>query len=187
MGQYIRDQDVIIRLHGKVRFTEDLTEENKMPIVLLRRLISEAEGEVEQDLSPRYAAPFHDKDGLSFAALPDRPTKELLRTLCELAAVARVLETDFGRGSATEGDKYAASQRKRYEQLVAKHLEVRDGQYLHWVYPPLPGLAVNYQNTSDDGFQGEIIVTSQFGDRASYPSKQINDPSMTFFGGEIDE
>jgi hypothetical protein len=55
---YITNQDVEIRLIGKVRFTDDLEDENRFPRKLLQRLIKEAEGAVERDLSPRYAAPW---------------------------------------------------------------------------------------------------------------------------------
>lgn len=189
MGQYILFEDVRLRLIGKVRFTEDDSDENKMQITLADRLINEAEGQVEQDLSPRYAAPFQTDSGASFDSLPDRPTKEILKTLCELKAVMRILETDFGTGTAVDGEKYIRRIEARYDKIINERLLAKvDGakDQRQWAFPPLPGLKKNWFNTqADDGYAGMVLVTSQ-GDGA-YPSKQINDPSETFWSGMLDD
>lgn len=189
MPQYIRLSDVQLRLVGKVRFTNDEEDENRMPNRLAKRLIDEAEGQVEQDLSPRYAAPFVDHDAGSFSSLPDRPTKNIIRTLCELKSVIRILETDFGAGSAVDGEKYIQRIEKRYRSIVDDNiLRKVDGKedQRQWYFPPLPGLKLNYFNTeADDGYVGMVLVTSQ--DDGDFPSKQINDPSESFWNGILDD
>lgn len=189
MGLYITADDVKVRLVGKVRFTEDEEDENKMSMKLLGRLINEAEGAVEHDLSPRYEVPFKEQTAGTFKALPDRPTKETIRTLCEMMAVIRVLETDFGRGSSVDGEKYKKTQQDRYDAMVAKLLKKKtlDTEVSNqWMYPPLIQLKSAYFNTeADDGFGGMVLVTGQ-GD-GDFPKKQINDPSETFWNGELDE
>lgn len=184
MPRYISDNDVKVRLIGKVRFTESEAEENKMHVTLLKRLIDEAEGQVEYDLSPRYAAPFQTASGGAFKTLPDRPTKEILRTLCELMSVIRVLETDFGRGTAVDGDKYAENIQKRYDAILQKQIERKAEGELGFKYPPLPSLMLNAHNMeSDDGFLGQVLSTSD-GDGA-FPGRRINDPSETFFNADL--
>lgn len=184
MSLYVALADIKLRLIGKVRFTTDDTDENKMFEDLAERLIDEAEGQVEQDLSPRYLAPFVNVDDNSFSTLPDRPTKETIRTMCELQAVSRILETDFGSGSAVNGEKYRDAVDKRYKEILEKLLaKKKDGAVdaLGWRYPPLPKLKLNYMNTeADDGFAGRVIVAS--GSRqGSYPSEQMNSPGETFW------
>lgn len=184
MPRYITEEDVRIRLIGKVRFTDDDSDENHMHTRLLRRLIDEAEGQVEMDLSPRYAAPFLTRDGAAFKTLPDRPTKEVIRTLCELKAVIRVLETDFGSGSNVNGEKYKKGQQDRYEAITKKLLEMRGEDKTGWKYPPLPQLRLNDHNVeADDGYLGQVLVTSD-GDGA-FPKDRINDPSESFFNARI--
>lgn len=189
MGKYIRDTDVQVRLKGKVRFTEDDTDENKMSIALLRRLINEAEGEVEHELSPRYMAPFQTDAGKEFANLPERPTKELLRTLCEIKATIRVLETDFGSGTVVDAEKYIKRIEDRYDKQLNKILKKKgekESEKQGWFYPPLPGLMLNYMNEeADDGFAGMVLTTSS-GD-GDFPRAQINNPSQNFWNGMIDE
>jgi len=72
MPLYITLEDVRLRLIGKVRFTTNPLDENKMSETLANRLIDEAEGQVELDLSPRYAAPFQTVSGTAFSNLPER-------------------------------------------------------------------------------------------------------------------
>lgn len=157
-----------------------------MPRSLLKRLINEAEGQVEQDLSPRYAAPFVTTEGRAFKYLPDRPTKEILKTLCELMAVTRVLETDFGSGTVVDAEKYSKNIEKRYEKIInEKILAKKEDHSNQWSQPPLPGLALNYFNTeADDGYAGQVLSTSQ-GD-GDFPSKQIVDPSENWWSGVLD-
>lgn len=184
MALYITREDVQVRLIGKVRFTELDSDENRMSIVLLDRLINEAEGDVELDLSPRYMAPFQTDAGTHYRNLPARPTKEIIRTLCELKAVIRVLETDFGYGTVVDGEKYKKEQEKRYSTIINRLLEKKKhgGEESGWKYPPLPSLMLNYMNTeADDGYMGMVLSTSK-GD-GSFPSDRINDPSESFFNG----
>lgn len=188
MGKYIGLEALKIRLAGKVRFTEDPDNQpDRMPVSLANRLISEAEGHVEYDLSPRYEAPFQTDAGLAFDKLPDRPTKETLRTMCELQAVLRVLETDFGSGSAVNAKAYTESLEKRYGKMVERILEKRKEHSQVWKYPPLPCLRLAYFNEAGDtGYTGQVIVTNVTGD-GGYPAKQINDPSEDFLNGRLDE
>lgn len=189
MGAYIKFEDVRLRLGGKVRFTEDEEDENKMSIKLANRLIVEAEGEVSYDFSPRYASPLVHKDTGTFKDLPDEPTKNLIRTLCELKAVIRILETDFGSGSAIEASKYIDKLQKRYDHILISSVlrkvsEKEDTK--QWANPPLPGLKLNYFNTeADDGYAGMCFNTTQHD--GSYPAKQINDPSENYWNGTIDD
>lgn len=184
MGLYISFEDVRVRLIGKVRFT-DLEDDDsgRMHISLANRLIAEAEGQVEYDLSPRYSAPFETVDGQPFANLPERPTKNFLRTMCELKSVIRILETDFGSGSAVDGESYMKNLVKRYEEMLAQLTErKKDGGGIGqgFQFPPLPGLRLNYMNEeADDGFMGTVLVTTE-GD-GDYPAKQINNPGKNFF------
>lgn len=186
MGLYVTFEAVQLRLVGKVRFSENLDDENRMPVALAKRLINEAEGQVEHDLSPRYAMPFQTDGGDPFAKLPVRPTSEILRTLVELQSVMRILETDFGRGTATDGDNYQKSIKKRYDEIIERLLAKKmDSGHpsAGWAYPPLPGLRLNYMNTeADDGYAGSVIVSS--GSRShGYPNHQVNDPSQNFWNG----
>lgn len=185
MGDYTREDDVRVRLLGKVRFTDDQDDENKFQNRLLRILIREAEAEVEQDFSPRYMAPFQRTDEAKFDTLP-KTTFNYIRTLCELKAVIRVLETDFGRSSATDSDKYTEKLQARYDKMLEKlTAKASEDSFRTWKFPPLPGLRLNYMNTeSDDGYAGQILVTGQ-GD-GDYAQCQINDPSETFWYGTID-
>jgi hypothetical protein len=184
MPIYVRADDVKVRVNGKVRFTDNPeAEPNKMSTQLLNRLIEEAEGQVEQDLSPRYQAPFQTVKCEPFSKLPLRPTQNIIRTLCELKAVERVLETDFGSGTVVEAGKYINNIKERYKEIINDNILAKihdDGR--QWKFPPLPQLMLNYFNTAaDDGYIGTIYNTSQ-GD-GDYPQKQINDPSESFWTG----
>lgn len=189
MGLYITENDVETRLIGKVRFTEDPDEKNKMPRILLRRLIEESEADVEQDLSPRYFAPFQTEAGESFKKLPRRPTGEYIRTICEIKAVIRVLETDFGSGTSINGEAYTMKLRERYKEMLDKLMRRKGGledTQTGWMYPSLPGLKLNYFNTqADDGYMGMVTSTTQ-GDGA-YPRVQVNDPSENFTNAVYDD
>lgn len=188
MGRYVKDADIEVRLAGKVRVTDDPENEpDKMPRALLEQIIEEAESLVEVDLSERYKAPFQTIAGAAFSTLPT-VTRQILVQLVRLQCVVRVLETDFGSGSATDGDKYKASVEKRYkagvESLVEKRNDISGGTF-QWRRPPLPSLALAPHNAKGDtGFAGAILVTSS-GD-GDYPGKQINDPSEQFWGGSLD-
>lgn len=187
MGLYVTIEDVRVRLNGKIRFTEDLEDENRMSFALAERLIKEAEGKVESDLSIRYAAPFQTSEGNAFKHLPERPTKETIRTLCELMSVIRILETDFGSGTAINGDNYKKLIEERYDKMVEKLLGLKDHEagYKGFKQPPLPGLMLNYQNILEDGFSGAVHVTSN--DNGDFPATRINDPATSFWTGDFEE
>lgn len=195
MAQYTDPEQVKIRLRGKVRFSDDATDVNKMDSQLLNRLINEAEGQVEFDLSPRYANPFRSDDGSDaggpFRLLPARPTQEIIKTLCEIQSVLMVLNTDFGRSGSNDGTKYAEALEKRYEKILKQQLERRtyggkeSGQ---WKYPPLPGLQLSYFNQDGDtGYTGQVLTTTTTQNHGNFPQSQINSPGESFFNGVIDE
>lgn len=180
MLKYIKFEDVRIRLVGKVRFEGKTPDENKMSVVLATRLIEEAEGQVEQDLSPRYAAPFVSSQTGTFLGLPDRPTKNIIRTLCEIQACVRILENDFGAGSAIDATKYTSTLEKRYKKILDDTVlakfnpEYADSK--QWKFPPLPYLLKsNHNSEADDGYAG-MVLHHTCGE-GSYPSGQIDDPS----------
>ncbi len=187
MGLYISDNDIKPRVIGKVRFTDDDEDPNKVGPKLLRQLISEAESQAELDLSERYAAPWTTDSGAPFAQLPEHPTRRQLINLCILQAAIRILETDFGDGTAVDASKYVKTLRIRYknivEQLVAKRDQKNDTQ--QWRYPPLPSLKLGAHNElADDGCAGSVLSTSM--GVGGYPAEQIDQPGATYwnpFGG----
>lgn len=183
---YVSVKQIKSRLAGKVSFTDDPeTEPDKMSNSLLRTLIEEAEAEVEQDLSPRYFIPFQTIAGGSFSTLP-RSTRKMILTLCEIQCILKVLETDYGSGTAINGENYGKNIEKRYSNLLNKLMKRRKDSFNMWFYPPLLDLKLNYHNSeADDGYAGAIHVTSQ-GD-GGFPAKQINDPSENFWNGILDE
>lgn len=189
MPKYIKFDDVRVRVVGKVRFQDPNAplDENRMSVTLANRLIDEAEGQVEMDLSPRYFAPFQASDG-KYASLPDAPTKNVIRTLCELQAVMRILETDFGSGTAIDAQKYIGQIEKRYKKMIDENIlakfsdDYKDSK--QWKFPPLPGLKKpNHNSEADDGFAGMVTVTSN--GQGAYASEQIDDPSESFFNADF--
>ena len=182
MGMYIAFEQVRIRLLSKVRFTTEEDDENKMHVALANRLIAEAEGQVEMDLSPRYASPFTYGAEPFSAYEPSHSTRSIIATLVELLSCIRILETDFGRGTAMQGDKYVETLQNRYDKIVEKLLMKKTDKGVEasgYKYPPLVGLRLNYMNEcSDDGFAGQVLLTTV--NSGDYPQKQINDPSMDF-------
>lgn len=190
MGAYVQFEAIRVRLVGKVSFTEDADNENAMSTVLANRLIAESEGEVEMDLSPRFSAPFQTEDGQPFARLPKNPTQEIIRTLCELKSTIRILETDFGSGSTVDASKYADSLQKRYDKILEKVVgrkKVNGQETNQWLFPPMTGLQLAPHNmSSDDGFGGQILSTSDSDGRGDFPQKQINSPSENFWTGKTD-
>lgn len=184
VGKYITFEDVRLRLIGKVRFSDNEDDENRMYVPLATRLIAEAEGQVELDLSPRYIAPFQTDNGTAFKNLPD-VTRERIRTMCELQAVIRILETDFGSGTVVDAEAYSKNIAKRYQKYADQLLEKKTDagtEASGWKYPPLPCLRLNYMNTeADDGYAGQVLSTSE--STAGYAAKQINDPSLNFWTG----
>lgn len=195
MGKYITSEAVLIRLRGKVKVTSDPDREpDRMPLLLLNRLILEAEGAVEFDLSTRYAAPFQTIQGCPFDKLPRHPTQEVLKTLCELLSVIRVLETDFGRGSASDSSKYAESCQDRYDRMIHGDEEkgipglitLRKETFNVFRTPPLPGLKSSWQVSQvDTGFAGYVTRSDDTG-HGGYPIHQINSPGENFWNGFIE-
>ncbi len=186
--KYVSANDVLVRLQGKLRITDDEeeAEEGRMTRALFNRLVAEAEAQVEYDLSERYASPFA-ADGGAYSTLPDSPTRSTIRRMVAILACVYVLETDFGSGTIVEGAKYREQLQKQYDRMIDHALEKRDvgGDSAQWLRPPLPGLMLSASNMAgDDGFRGTILVTSQ--NDGDFPQKQINDPSETLFGGRID-
>lgn len=193
MGRYIKDSDVTIRLLNKVRFTDDMNDGNSFQNTLLRDLIAQAEAQVEYDLSPRYASPFVTDSGAPFGQflqLQMFVAYNSIKSLCQLQGVIRVLDTDFGRGTVVDADKYIERIEKRYKSIVeAKILakkKVGTEETQQWQYPPIPGLKLNYMNTeADDGYMGQVLTTNQV--TPQYPQFQINDPSESFWNGILDD
>jgi hypothetical protein len=186
MPLYTRFEQVRLRVIGKIRFApegEEEENENLMPISLAKRLMNEAEGQVEQDLSPRYFAPFQTPEGQPFSQLPIRPTQEVIATLCELQSVIRLLETDFGRGSVVNADKYSEALRVRYDAIIKNRILARKAEsYQNWAFPPLPGMRLQpFNSTCDDGYSGTPMVVQPSGNSASFPSQRMNDPRDTYW------
>jgi hypothetical protein len=182
MGRYVADADVETRIRGKVQLTDDPDSRDRMHVTLFRRLIAEAESEVELDLMPRYHVPFKATGGGKFSTLPE-VTKNIIRTLAELQSVMRILETDYGRGTVVNGEEYTEKLKKRYDSIVEKLMKrSEDSHRPGWAYPPMLGLELAYFNTeADDGFVGMPMNISPNGNQASYPSKQINEPSESWW------
>lgn len=190
---YIKFEDVRLRLQGKVRFTEDECDDNKMFKGLAIRLIDEAEGQVELDLSPRYQAPFLNSNGQAFSTIPLRPTGNIIRTLCELKSCIRILETDFGAGTAVDGKKYIDNIQARYKDIVNNNILAKPGDKANygatkqWAFPPLPNLKKAYHNTeADDGYAGiGPLVTSEQGHSMDTMEERQSDPSQDFFNARF--
>lgn len=190
MGRYITASDVQIRLLGKVKFTSDPTDQNAFQLTLLSELIDQSESQVEYDLSPRYASPLTDPAGNAFSKtnIPD-PAYAIVRTLCQLQSVIRVLEFDFGRGTAISGDKYIEKLENRYKSIIRDKIlakkKLGDMETQQWSFPPLP-LKLNYFNTqADDGYMGQVLNTTTT--VPQFPQFQLNDPSETWWNGIFDD
>jgi hypothetical protein len=180
---YITAKDVEIRLTGKVRFTDDPNESDKMQRTLLKRLIQEAEGRIERLLARRYAAPFRGTNDETFDTLPST-TRETIRTMCELQAVIRVLGNDFGAGTVNDGSKYKAEQEKLLKELVDTEMAQRqEGSAGQWTNPPMDGLKTSLVNATDDGRHGTAINTNPSREHAI--ADHLTDPSMNWENGFI--
>lgn len=190
MGRYVKRADIIVRLQSKVKFDESGADQSKMSYELLDRLISEAETQVELDLSPRYEVPFKGVNDEAFGVLPVH-TRDIIRTLSELQSVIRVLETDFGRGTSIDGERYTKPISDRYnslinDKLLKKKMAKEDDESNQWKYPPLPSLKLAYFNTeADDGYMGMVINTSR--GIGSYPIEQINSPGENWWTGVLSD
>lgn len=188
MGQYCQLARVKLYVTGKIRFTESTSDENLMPNAFANVLIAEAEGALELELSERYMTPFQDDAGNPFNSILNATTRRVITTLAELGSAVRLLETDFGRGSTVDGDKYKEKLETRYNALrdrIVGHRKVNGEETMQWKYPPLPMLRLNYFNTeADDGYNGRIYMIDS--GRGDFPADQINSPSENFWNGTID-
>lgn len=190
MGRYISNNDVKSRVLGKVKFTTDNADENNFQENLLTEYVAQAEAQVEIDLSPRYASPFQNRAGQKWSnkAIPVGEYN-IIRNLCQLQAVIRVLETDFGRGTVVGADKYVEKIEKRYQSIISDKLlakkKLGNMETQQWSFPPLQ-LKLNYFNSkADDGYMGQILNTTQV--QPQYPQFQINDPSENYWNGIFDD
>lgn len=185
MAKYLSLTAVKARLENKVRFADrGDTDPNKMTDILFASLINEAETQVEIDLMLRYEVPFQGPNG-TYAELPDS-TKTFITTLAELLSVVRVLETDFGRGTSANGDKYTEKLQKRYDAMAKQLVELKDGSYQTWLRPPLAGLKLAYSNQGDTGFRGRAHNTTTISHEADYATLQINSPGENVWNGWLD-
>lgn len=188
MSRYMNLKAVKDRLAGKIRFADpgDM-DPNKMGTALFTSLINEAETQLEIDLMMRYATPLVGPNG-TFEELPDT-TKLFIRTLAELMGTVRLLETDFGRGTSVNGDKYTEKLQKRYDSMVKSLMDIKESDkksYQTWLRPPLPGLQLAYNNQGDSGFRGRILHSTTTHRHADYAYKQINSPGEDIWTGLLD-
>lgn len=185
MPQYITTAEVKERLLGKVRFTNDVSEENAVSSGFLEQIVEEAEGEVELRLSPRYEVPFINEDGGAFTTLPTH-TQVQVKTLCRMEAVRRVLAYDFGRGSAVDAKNYFEGLHQDYEARLERLIAIREGQFNHFKYPPLPALRLAAHNSeADDGYSGRVMITSD--NIGGGAVGQMPSPGETIWNGSLFE
>lgn len=185
MAKYVRIDEIKKFLANKVRFAAaGDNDENKISKQFLDTLVNQAESQFEIDLMSRYLLPLQGPNG-TFAELPDS-TRYILIAAAEMLCVIRILETDFGRGTSVNGDKYTSALQKRYEGMVNQLTEIKKDSYSTWLRPPLPELALAYCNQGDSGFRGKIHNTTTLSHEADYAYKQINSPGETLFDGWLD-
>lgn len=183
MGQYISREDVELTVKGKIKFSNDPDDEDRMPYKLLDRLIDEAESDVELELSIRYLTPFVGQDGTPFAQLP-KTTKRMIQLLTRMRVVMLLMDTDFGAGSALDGDNFTKGYIIQYNSMRKKAIAKVDNGW-GWSFPPLPNLRLQHGNSeADDGYKGMIMHTTEH--KGAFPSAQINDPSQNFWNAHID-
>lgn len=187
MAKYVALQRVQVWLENKVRFAGPGDQDpNKMTLGLLNELVSQAESQLEIDLMMRYEIPLQGVNGEVFSQLP-QVTRIMLGGMAELLSAVRILETDFGRGTSANADKYTEKLEKRYTGLVKQLTETMKDSYQTWLRPPLPGLKLAYCNQADTGFKGRIYDTSTVtNENGSYAAQQINSPSENWFNGILD-
>lgn len=170
-------------LAGRVRFTDDETDENAVSSGLLNDLIDDAECDVEMRLSVRYEVPFICETGEGFDSLPST-TKNQIKALVRMYASRRVLDTDFGKGTTVNSEEYQKELKKDYEERIERLIERREGTFSSFKYPPLKNMrlaAGNYE--ADDGYPGTVMVTSE--GYGNYAAPQINSPGETMWNGTL--
>lgn len=185
---YTTTDSVKVRLANKVQFQSgDQPVAGELPDQLLAQLIADAETSVEQDLRGRYAIPFQSKTTGTWAALPDH-SRRAIRRACDLMAVIEVMRTDFGRGTAVEGEFYLKTDLDAYSSFIKKLLgqdqEGKSSQHSgrFRFTPPLDELLLAKSNReADDGYKGMIINTDDSCNGAEdYAKRQINNPSQSY-------
>jgi hypothetical protein len=183
--RYTKTERIKQKLQGKVKFGgPGDTDPNKMSADLLTELIVEAETQLQLDLMRRYNIPLQPINGGSFSNLVDN-TRVIITMMAELLSVIRVLETDFGRGTAANGDKYMSGLQKRYDAILKPLMEYRKDSQNAWLNPPLEGLQLSYQNQGDTGFRGRVMNTTTIPLEADWAVQQINSPGETLWDGHI--
>lgn len=186
---YTTVDSVKIRLAGKVQFqSDDGLLDGELPNALLCQLINDGETEVEQDLRTRYAIPFQSKTTKNYSGLPDH-TKRAIRVAVDMMAVMKVLETDFGRGSAVNGENYYKNLKTHYDEymdrLLGRDRMAANAKIDRYKFsPPLADLLLAPTNSeADDGFRGMIINTDQSErDASTYAEEQVNNPGHSYVG-----
>ena len=184
---YTTVESVKARLTNKVQFQSGKTPlDGELPNDLLCQLISDGETDVENELRSRYALPFRSKSVGTFAGLPDH-SQRTIRKLVDLRCVMIILATDFGMGTAVEGDKYYKSMKEQYEDGIVKamgrdSIGKNDKIDRHKVSPPLDDMMLALSNSkADDGFRGAIINTDSSPNTAeTYATEQLNNPSRSW-------
>lgn len=193
---YTTYESVKVRLANKVQFQSEGTgpQDGEIPDELLGQLIVDAETQVEQDLRGRYAIPFQSKRTGSYKDLPDH-SKRALRVAVDMMAVVNILNTDFGAGGHTDGEKYSKNIKTSYDAYINKLLgrdqeAASDKRDRFRFSPPLDDVLLSPTNRkADDGYKGMIINTDASNtDAASYAEEQVNNPARSYvrqrgFGG----
>lgn len=186
MPKYGRPAEIKQFLESKIRFAETGSlEENAMTQAFFETVVSQAESQLEIDLMMRYDIPLRAQDS-TFEKLPEG-TRLIIRTAAELISVVRLLETDFGRGTSANSEKYTERLEKRYNKIVEGLMEVKKDTYQTWLRPPLAGLQLAYCNQGDTGFRARVHNTSTQTHHADYAIDQINDPGENLFNGTFDK
>lgn len=186
---YTSFESVKLRLVNKVQFQADpkTIQDGELPDALLGQLIVDAETAVEQDLRGRYAIPFRSIRTGKFKDLPDHSNRAVRRAV-DLRAVMEVLNTDFGRGTAVDGENYSKNADKEYKSYICTLLgydpESRtDERHKRFRFsPPLDDMMLAPTNReADDGYKGRIINTdASRNDATSYAEDQINNPAASY-------
>lgn len=190
---YTTVESVKVRLANKVQFqSQAILQDGEIPDALLNQIIVDAETAVEQYLRGRYAIPFQSKTTLNFSGLPDH-SKRAIRVACDLMSVIRILGTDFGSGSAVNGENYRKSAIDDYNDIMAGLLGLppKDAsdeqlkQYRRFQPPPLDDVLLSPTNAAaDDGYKGAIGNTDQNRHGAeAFAEHQLNDPADRWFPG----
>jgi hypothetical protein len=189
---YTTVQSVKVRLLNKVQFQQspEVLLDGELADDLLLQLIIDAETDVEKALRGRYAVPFRSIARGTFANLPNH-TQRAIRQAVDMKAVIKVLGTDFGSGTAVNGDNYRKTMVEDYEETIRELLgmpakDASDAQIAAmrtFTRPPLEDLMLAASNSkADDGYKGMIQVSNPHGDRREgaeqFAADHINNPAL---------